>query len=238
MTIELENRVALVTGASGNLGKAVAKALFEAGARLALVDRSIEKLTRAFSDLPDERRLLVGGAEMTSDPSVSGMVQTVVDHFGSIDILVNTVGGYSAGADVDQVELAAWDHMMDLNAKSSFLACHHVVPHMRSRGSGKIINIGARTAFSGSPGAAPYSASKAAVLRLTESLSAELKATGINVNCVIPGTIDTPGNRSSMPDADVSKWVAPAALADVILFLSSDMARAVHGVALPVYNLT
>ena len=83
-----------------------------------------------------------------------------------------------------------------------------------------------------------YSASKSAVLRLTESMSAELKRGGINVNCVLPGTIDTPSNREAMPNADHSRWVAPEAIADVVLFLASDEARAVHGAAIPVYGLS
>lgn len=238
MSMELDNQVALITGANGNLGGAVARAFFAAGARLALVERQSEKLERVFADIPEERRLFVGGVDMTSDPSVEQMVQAVFDHFGRIDVLVNTVGGYRAGSDLDKADLSTWETMLNLNAKSVMLACRHVVPHMRAQGSGKIVNIGARTAFKGLPGASAYSASKAAVVRLTESLSGELKAIGINVNCVIPGTIDTPSNREAMPEADISLWVQPEALADVILFLASDKARAIHGAALPVYNLT
>jgi NAD(P)-dependent dehydrogenase (short-subunit alcohol dehydrogenase family) len=227
MSSELNDRVALITGAGGNLGQAVALAFFGAGARLALIERKQEKLDEAFSNLPPERRLMVGGVDMTSDESVAAMVQQVIDHSGRIDILINTIGGFRAGADLDRAEPWTWDFMLDLNAKTVFLACRHVVPHMRAQRSGKIVNVGARTAFKGTPGAAAYSAAKAAVVRVTESLSAEVKAQGINVNCVIPGTLDTPANR-----------VQPAALADVILFLASDAARAVHGVALPVLNLT
>jgi NAD(P)-dependent dehydrogenase (short-subunit alcohol dehydrogenase family) len=238
MSMAFDNQVTLITGASGNLGQAVVRAFASAGARLALVERQSAKLERAFADLPEAGRLFIDGVDMTSDSSVAQMVQAVIDRFGRIDILVNTVGGYRAGADVDQEELSTWETMLNLNAKSVFLACRHVVPHMRAQGSGKIVNIGARTAFKGMPGAAAYSVSKAAVVRLTESLSGEVKSIGINVNCVIPGTIDTPPNREAMPDADTSLWVQPAALADVILFLASDMARAIHGVALPVFNLT
>ncbi len=165
MNMDLSSPVALVTGASGTLGQAVVRTFLTAGARLALVERSPDKLETTFSDLPAEGRLLLGGVDMTDDLSVAQMVQTVVDHFGRIDVLVNTVGGYRAGADLDQAELSTWDGMMDLNAKTMVLACRHVVPHMRSQGSGKIVNIGARTAFKGQPGAAAYSASKAAVVR-------------------------------------------------------------------------
>ena len=108
---------------------------------------------------------------------------------------------------------------------------------IKQRG-GKFISIAARAGFHGDAGGAAYSAAKAAVLRLNESLSAELKQHGVNVNCVLPSTIDTPQNRAAMPKADYTKWVEPAAIADVILFLASDAARAVHGAAVPVYGLS
>jgi len=126
--------------------------------------------------------------------------------------------------------------MLDLNARSVFIACHAFIPHMLRQGSGKIVNIASRAALSGDANHAAYSASKAAVVRLTESMDAELKDAGLNVNCVLPGMIDTPPNRQAMPDADHSRWVEPEALTDVILFLASDAARAIHGVALPVYG--
>jgi NAD(P)-dependent dehydrogenase (short-subunit alcohol dehydrogenase family) len=126
--------------------------------------------------------------------------------------------------------------MLDLNARTAFVVSRAVIPGMRERGQGKIIHVASRAALKGSAKAAAYSASKSALIRLTESLAAELKRDGINVNCVLPGTIDTPQNRASMPKADRSRWVAPEAIADVILFLASDAARAIHGAALPVYG--
>jgi NAD(P)-dependent dehydrogenase (short-subunit alcohol dehydrogenase family) len=109
---------------------------------------------------------------------------------------------------------------------------------MLQQGSGKIVNVGARAALQGKARMAAYVASKSAVLRLTESMAAELKAKGINVNCIMPGTIDTPENREAMPKANHDKWVASAAIADVIRFLASDAARAVHGACIPVYGLS
>jgi NAD(P)-dependent dehydrogenase (short-subunit alcohol dehydrogenase family) len=107
---------------------------------------------------------------------------------------------------------------------------------MLQQGAGRIISVSARAALAGAPKMAPYIISKTAVRRLTESMSAELKDKGINVNCIMPGTIDTPANREAMPNADFDKWVPPAALADVILFLASDAARAVTGAAVPVFG--
>jgi len=109
---------------------------------------------------------------------------------------------------------------------------------MLDQGSGKIIHTAARPGLEGAAGASAYSASKSAVIRLVESASAEVKQRGINVNCILPGTIDTPDNREAMPDADFSQWVNPESLADVILFLASDASRDIHGAAIPVYGLT
>jgi NAD(P)-dependent dehydrogenase (short-subunit alcohol dehydrogenase family) len=109
---------------------------------------------------------------------------------------------------------------------------------MLAQGSGRIIHVASRNALAGAAGSAAYGATKAAVMRLTESLSAEVKERGINVNCVIPGTLDTPPNRESMPKADFSRWVKPESLAEVILFLASDQARDIHGAAVPVFGLT
>jgi NAD(P)-dependent dehydrogenase (short-subunit alcohol dehydrogenase family) len=107
---------------------------------------------------------------------------------------------------------------------------------MLKQKSGRIINVSSREGLEAHAGFAAYSASKSAVLRLTESLAAELTASDINVNCIMPSTIDTPQNRAAMPNADFSKWVAPEAIADVIAFLASDAARAVTGAAVPVYG--
>jgi NAD(P)-dependent dehydrogenase (short-subunit alcohol dehydrogenase family) len=107
---------------------------------------------------------------------------------------------------------------------------------MLRQGAGKIVNVSSRDGLSGGAGNAAYSASKSAVLRLTESLASELKSSGINVNCIMPGTIDTPQNRKAMPNADFTKWVEPDAIAQVILFLLSDASQAINGASIPVYG--
>jgi NAD(P)-dependent dehydrogenase (short-subunit alcohol dehydrogenase family) len=129
-----------------------------------------------------------------------------------------------------------WDFMMNLNLRSVFNTCRSVLPHMLDHGGGRVINVSARAAEKGKGRMGPYCASKAAVITLTESLAAENKFDNINVNCILPGTIDTPENRKDMPDADFSKWVPTAALADVVMFLASDAARCVTGAAVPVYG--
>jgi NAD(P)-dependent dehydrogenase (short-subunit alcohol dehydrogenase family) len=156
--------------------------------------------------------------------------------FGSIDILVNTVGGYRGGATVEETPLSDWDSLLNLNARSMLVPSRAVVPAMLAAQAGKIVSVSARAGLTGAAKAGIYSASKSVVIRLTETLSAELKDHGINVNCVLPGTIDTPENREMMPKADANRWVPPDAIADVILFLASEASRGIHGAAVPVYG--
>jgi len=153
-----------------------------------------------------------------------------------VDALVNTVGGYRGGKPVHEADLADWDFLFNVNVRTTLLCCRAVIPQMVKQQSGKIINVASRDGLSGSAGYAAYSASKSAVLRLTESLANELKVSNINVNCIMPGTIDTPQNRAAVPNGDFSRWVEPAAIAEVILFLASDASRAVNGAALPVFG--
>jgi NAD(P)-dependent dehydrogenase (short-subunit alcohol dehydrogenase family) len=154
-------------------------------------------------------------------------------------VLTNAVGGYRAGKPVHETPLETWNLMLNLNARSAFVLSRAVVPPMLERGSGKIVHTAARAALKGGAKAAAYSISKSAVVRLVESLAAELRHKGITVNCVLPGTIDTPQNRqalAALPNVDPNRWVPPEAIADVILFLASDAAWAVNGAAIAVYG--
>jgi NAD(P)-dependent dehydrogenase (short-subunit alcohol dehydrogenase family) len=235
----LEGRIAIITGAAGNLGRATAEAMRAAGARTVLVDTSREHLEAAYpSAAQDPDRLLCGGVDLTDEHGAQGVVAAARERFGRVDTLVNTVGGFRGGKSVQEEDLATWDLMMAINVRTTLLACRAVLPGFYEQGQGAIVNIAAGAALSGPPGLAAYSASKSAVIRLTEALAAEGKAKGVRVNAVLPSTIDTPQNRAAMPNADTSKWVAPEALADVIVFLASDAARAVTGVALPVFGRT
>ena len=236
---DFTGRVVIVTGAGGSLGSAVARRFLEAGARLCLAELTAGLLSRRYPDLTSDGEHYLAAPVDANDPdSVRGMVDQVVSRFGRLDMLVNTVGGFRSGVPVHETPIEAWDGMMNLNARTAFIVSRAVVPHMLRRGSGKIISVAARPGLQGRAQSAAYSASKAAVIRLTESLSTELGDSGINVNCVIPGTLDTPPNRQAMPEADTSRWVAPDSLAEVILFLASPAARDIHGAAVPVYGRT
>jgi NAD(P)-dependent dehydrogenase (short-subunit alcohol dehydrogenase family) len=234
---DFSTRVAVVTGAAGNLGSAVARKLREAGAQLVLVDHQPDRLPRLYPDLADAPdHFLATGVDLTNAGAVEGMVSEALACLGRIDLLVNAAGGWRGGTPLHETPLETWDLLMDLNARSVFLTCRAVVPAMLERGYGKIVNVAARSGLSGDARNGVYAASKSAVIRLTESLAAELRHKGLNVNCVLPGTIDTPQNREAMPKADPSRWVPPEAIADVILFLASDAAWPVNGAAVPVYG--
>jgi NAD(P)-dependent dehydrogenase (short-subunit alcohol dehydrogenase family) len=234
---DFNGRVAIVTGAVGNLGVATAHAFQRAGARTVLVDRSQDRLSQTYADLTGSRsHLLAGGVDLTDAAAVSRMVEQARERFGRLDILVNTVGSFRGGKPVHEDDPENWDFLFAINVRTALHCCRAVIPHMLRAGAGKIVNIASRGALAGDGGFSAYSAAKSAVIRLTESLADEIKQAGINVNCVLPGTIDTPQNRNDRPTADHGKWVEPAAIADVILFLASDHARAVNGAAVPVFG--
>lgn len=232
---DFTDRVVIITGAAGSLGYAVARAFEMAGAKLVLVDRAADRLPRLFPEMVySADHFLAVSVDLTDPQAVGATIEETSNRFGRIDALVNVAGGYRGGQAVHETSFETWDHMLDLNARTVLITARAVVPHMLEQGHGNIITIGARAALKGGARAGAYSAAKSAVLRLTESMSAELKRKGINVNCILPGTIDTPANRQAMPNADFSRWTQPEAIAEVILFLASDAARAVHGAAIPV----
>jgi NAD(P)-dependent dehydrogenase (short-subunit alcohol dehydrogenase family) len=233
----LAGKVVVVTGAAGNLGVAVARAAAAAGARLALVGRDGARLLKAFpGEDPAAGRLIVGGVDMTDAATTARAIDGIVAHFGRLDGIVHTVGGWAGGRGVDEAEPGDFEAMLAINFTTALNVCRATVPHLRRAGAGSIVTVAARGGLAGAAGNAPYAVGKAALLRLTESLSEENKKYGVTVNAVLPGTIDTPQNRDSMPDADHSRWVPPAAIADVVVFLLSPAARAVTGAAIPVYG--
>ena len=226
-----------MTGAAGHLGQAVSKELGRAGVNLALFDRAKNRLSDLYPDWvgsPDH--LLLESIDLADQATVKVAVAKVIERFGRIDILINTAGGYRAGDTLYETSDESWEFMMNLNAGTVLNTTRAVIPHMVERSYGKVVNIGARPGMKGPARAGAYAASKSAVMRLTESLDAELKHAGINVNAIIPGTLDTLSNRELMPDANHDRWVSVESLAKVILFLVSDDASAIHGALIPVYG--
>lgn len=227
MAADFAGKVVVITGAAGALGRAVADEFASRSAKLALVD---------IIDTTGPHLSLVG--DLTDVSAAQKIAQDIVRKLGRIDVLANVAGGFTMGETVHETTDKTWNFMFDLNVKTMLNMVRATVPTMLAARSGKIVNIGARAGLQGVGRMGAYCASKAVVIRLTESLADELKGSGINVNCVLPSIIDTQRNRDDMPDADPSKWVSPADLARAIAFLASDEARAIHGVALPVEALS
>ncbi len=234
----LGGKVAIVTGAYGGLGRAVSRKLADAGARLVLVGRDAAKLQVLIDALnvPADRVLGVP-TDVTDEDQIARVVESAMARFGQIDSLFNIVGGWAGGTTVADTDVATWDHMLRLNLRSVFIVSRAVLPHMAARGYGKIVNVSSKTATQSGKNRAAYAVAKAGVLKLTEAMAAEFKDSGINVNAVLPSTIDTEANRRAMPNADFSKWVMPEEIADVMLWLASDEASTIHGAAVPVYGL-
>lgn len=233
----MTNKIALVTGAAGNLGRTVSKRLAGEGARLVLVDHHVERLMA----LTDE----IGGgaigetADLSSPEAVEALIGRLEAAVGQVDAVVHTVGGFTYGKPVHEESLETLQSMYMLNVVPIYVFCGRIARHMVERGvKGKIAMVLARAAYKGAANSAAYTATKAAAQRLMESMSLELRDHGINVNGVAPSIIDTPPNRASMADADFSRWVTPDSLADAITFLVSDAARDLHGVTLDVFGRT
>lgn len=227
----------VVTGAAGNLGGAVVKAFLNAGGSVIALDHRTGRLAEMFQTGGQAGEIFVfEGVDLMDRQSVIGLAERVRDAAGLVDVIVHTVGGFAAGDPVHELLPETLQKMMDLNVSTFLNAAAGFVPHMLQKGGGKVVTIGARAGLAGPAKTGAYAAAKSSLLRLTESMAAELKPVGIQVNCVLPSTIDTPENRQEMPKADFSKWVKPEKLAAAVLFLASPEADAISGAALPVYG--
>ena len=220
---EFKGKCVVVTGAAGALGAKVADAFVEVGAEVIGID--VVDFRTAYET---KKADLISKAD----------TDRVFKEIGPVDVLANIAGGFTMGDSVASTSDQTWDFMLNLNSRTVLNTVRAVVPGMMQKQSGKIINIGARNGQSGVGQMAAYSASKSVVIRLTESLADELKSEGINVNCILPSIIDTPTNRKDMPNSDFSKWVAPEAMAKVVLFLASSAADPIHGASIPVEGLS
>jgi len=210
-------RSVVVTGAAGNLGRAVAAAFERAGDAVIGFDIETNLLDQAV---------------------VNRAIEKAISERKRIDVLCNIAGGFRMGKPVHETADQDWDFLFDINVRTALHTAHAVVPHMLKAGGGKIINIGAFAAQRGVAQMGAYTAAKSALIRMTEAMAEELRDKNINVNCVLPTVLDTPQNRADMPKADPRKWVALDDLANVIVFLASDGARAIHGAAIPVTGLS
>ena len=231
---EFENRVAVVTGASSGIGRATAELLVERGARVAIFARSAGKL-KTLARKYEDRMLAVPG-DVSDANSVERLFAQTESRFGRCDILINDAGTYVSKR-VERMTERDWDRVFAVNVRGAFLTTRRAVKNMIARRSGAIVNVSSISGVIGPekfPGFSAYCASKAALIEFTEQLAVELKEHGIRVNCVSPGSVDTPmwAAVSGGAPADMTA----TEVAEVILFLASDRARPINGQNIHVYS--
>lgn len=220
----MKDKTFIVTGAFGALGTAVVRALEASGAKVASID--------AAPAPAGGNNLACGGVDLSDSDAASAAIARAISDLGGLDGLVNVAGTFRWETVADG-DIATWDLLYRINVRTAVIASKAALPALeKSRGA--IVNVSAAASAKAAAGMGAYTASKSGVSRLTEALADEMKDTGVRVNAVLPTIIDTAANRKDMPDADFSKWVSPDALADAILFLLSDKARAITGALLPV----
>lgn len=232
--MSLDGKVVIVTGAGGNLGAAIVAVLARGGARIVAADLRDGAVERSLAATgAPARHLGVAGIDLAEESSCAALVAHALERFGRIDGLATTVGGFAA-APLAQTDSELLLRMLRINAVTTLNIIRAVAPSMRAAGAGSLVMIGAASALRAGAGIAAYAAAKSAALRMVESFADELRSDGVRVNAVLPGTIDTPQNRTAMPDADHAAWVSPAQIAEVIAFLLSGAASGITGALIPV----
>lgn len=233
----MRDRVILITGATGALGRATAYAAAQSGARLALTARQQQALDALAAELAlPADRVLAHAADLAAADDVRALIEAIAARWGGVDALLNVAGGWSGGARLADLTEADWDAALEMNLRSAFLINRAVLPYMASRGWGRIVNIASRAAESPAARQAAYNVAKAGVVALTGSIAAEYRRQGIAANVILPAIIDTPANRAQMPDGDTSRWVKPEELAQLMLYLCSEEAGSLNGASIPVYG--
>ena len=219
-------RSVLVTGGTGGLGGAVTRAFVEAGWRTVVAYRSKppEGVVAIRADLADPGSVGEVAALAAGAPEAP------------LKAVVNLVGGFAMGGRVHETSVDEFEAQFRTNLRPTYLVCAATIPHLIAAGGGSVVCLSSRAALHPFPGAAGYITSKAAVLALVDALDAEYNHDKIRVNAVLPGVIDTPTNRESMPDADRADWVAPADIAKTILFLAGDDSSTISGGRIPVHR--
>jgi NAD(P)-dependent dehydrogenase (short-subunit alcohol dehydrogenase family) len=237
LNINFAGRVVIVAGGTGGLGKWVSLAFLEEGAKVIVTYRKDEEF-RSLKDAAGPKASFLEGhqVDVTDEAATGEFIDRILAAHGALDVLVNTVGAYAGGVKFWDMTTKVFDQMLALNLRSGYVLARAVMPAMLKAGHGSIVNVAAKAALDHGGGAAAYAASKAAAVALMDSLAADARGTGVRVNSILPSIIDTRINRLAMPDADFRTWPKPEDIAKVVLFLSSDLAKTIHGAAVPVYG--
>jgi NAD(P)-dependent dehydrogenase (short-subunit alcohol dehydrogenase family) len=226
----MKGKIVLVTGASGGLGSFVTRAFLGEGATVVGTSPAIQQ--SAFNDA----NFTALAADLSTSEGARRLVDQIVNRFGKIDILAHTVGGFAGGQSVVETDDATFERMLDLNLNATLHLLRAAVPPLRQSGDGRIVAIGSRQAVEPGANVGAYSASKAAMVSLVRTVALENKDAGLRANVILPSTMDTPGNRKAMPNADFSEWVRPASVASLMVWLAGDGGRDVNGAVIPVYG--
>ncbi len=233
----MQKKVVLITGATGGLGRALVRTMASEGYRMALTaphEQALSELVRKYS-LPEER-VLTRAVDLTEGDEVDTLIEAIAARWEGVDILLNTVGGWSGGARLGDVTEEDWQRVIQLNLHSAFLINHAVIPHMVDQGWGRIVNVASKAAQDPRPRQAAYNVAKAGVVSLTASIAADYRQRGIVANAILPSIIDTPHTRENMPEADHSRWVTPTEIARLMLFLCRQETGSINGASIPIYG--
>ncbi len=222
--MRLKDKVMLITGGSGVLGQTVVPVFVAEGARVFVA-------AHQSGVAPSDLSVLKG--DVTDEAEVQRLVTEVISKAGRIDGLINLVGAFAPGH-VTETSLSVWQRMLTLNVTTAFVLSKVIAPHMQEQGRGRILHVAAWAAVEPFPGAAAYIVAKSSLLTLVKVLALELRGSGVTINAVLPTTIDTPGNRATMPMADRSTWTSPESIAETLSFLASDDASQINGAAVPI----
>ena len=235
--MDLKDRVAIITGASGGLGKVVAQQFAENGARLALLDRNPDRLKQFVSDIElTEDRYLLNAADLNEPEAAKAAAKDVIEKFGRADILLNLVGGFIGGAKVVDLSREDLANMLQQHVWTTFDLAQAFVPHLIANGWGRILVISSPRAFDPRGNSAAYAVGKSGEEVLTLSLAQELKDTGVTANVILVRSIDVEHRRDREPTPENASWTTPEEIAAAIMYLCSDEARMVNGARIPLHG--
>ena len=241
--MDYKNKTAIVTGGTGALGRVIVNRFAETGMNIYVPALSVENFKGIFDNsLNDEnsgfklRKIYGLKCDAGNEEDVAGFVSDVIKREGKIDFLINTIGGYHPKKTIVEMETGLIQKMMNLNFYSTFFFCKHSLKNMIKNSFGRIIAIGAMPAVELSAGRLAYAISKMSVISLIQTIALENKDDNITANTIIPGVIDTPANRESMPKAEFDRWVKPEDIAETILNLISESSRSFRGNIIKMYG--
>jgi NAD(P)-dependent dehydrogenase (short-subunit alcohol dehydrogenase family) len=224
----MKNKVVLITGANGGLGTTITRSFLATGVSVTGVSNKISA-----EDFPQPNFTAIS-ADLTKASAAADVVQSVVKRAGRLDILIHVLGGFAGGKSIAETDDATWEQMQKLNLSSAFYVLRAAIPHLRKSGSGRIVAIGSLAALEPHAGIGAYVTFKSALVSLVRTVALENRDAGMTANVILPDTMDTPGNRKAMPDADPNKWVATQDVANLALWLADDRAAHSTGTAIPI----